>query len=78
MTYFHHFFQTIPGVLTYFLKLKKIVYRYDTPIETLYTQYDPRLGDSNEDRVAGAPVSLAGVASTKCIVKHIGACQYVS
>ena len=49
-----------------------------TPIQTLCTRYDPRLGDSNEDRVAGAPVSLAGVISTKCIVKHIGACQYVS
>ena len=47
-------------------------------IQTLCTQYDPRLGDSNEDRVAGAPVSLAGVASTKCIVKHIGTYQCVS
>ena len=48
-----------------------------TPIQTLCTQYDPRLGDSNEDRVAGAPVSLAGVVSTKCIVKHIETYQYV-
>ena len=49
-----------------------------TPIQTLCTQYDPRLGDSNEDRVAGPPVSMAGVVSTQCIVKHIGTYQYIS